>query len=100
MTICVAMVGAEGASDAEQRAGVQRFVQALGESLGGPELVAPVYGAYVQLRATYGETPDLERLTDAERLIFEQWQGAETAALVAALGPHRYLDEPQFEISL
>lgn len=100
MTICVAMVGADGASDAEQRSAVQRFVQTLEEALGGSELVAPVYGAYVQLRAIYGETPDMEQLSDAERMIFEQWQGAETAALVAALGPHRYLDEPQFEISL
>ena len=100
MTICVVMVGAEEASEAQRNAAVQRFVQALEDALGGPEVVAPVYGAYVQLRAIYGETPDLERLTDAERLIFEQWQGAETAALVAALGPHRYLEEPQFEISL
>jgi hypothetical protein len=94
------MVGAEEASGVQRREAVQRFVQALEDNLGGPELVAPVYGAYVQLRALYGETPDLERLTDAERMIFEQWQTAETAALVAALGPHRYLEEPQFEISL
>ena len=100
MTICVAIVGADAASEAERYVAIQRFVKALEEMLGGPELVAPVYRAYVQLRAIYGETPDLERLTDAERLIFEQWQGAEMAALVAALGPHRYLEEPQFEISL
>lgn len=100
MTICVAMVGAEEASEAQRQAAVQRFVRALEEALGGLELVAPVYGAYVQLRTIYGETPDLERLTDAERMIFEQWQGAETAAVAAALGPHRYLEEPQFEISL
>ncbi len=99
MAIHVVMVGAEEASEAQRRSAVQRFVLALEEALGGSEVVAPVYGAYVQLRAVYGETPDLERLTDAERLIFEQWQGAETAALVAALGPHRYLEEPQFEIS-
>ena len=100
MTICVVMVGAEEASAVQRDAAVQRFVAALQDALGGPELVAPVYSAYVQLRAVYGETPDLERLTDAERTIFEQWQGAETAAVVAALGPHRYLEEPQFEISL
>ena len=100
MTICVVMVGAEEASEAQRDAAVQRFVLALEETLGGAELVAPVYAAYVQLRAVYGETPDPERLTDAERMIFEQWQGAEAAAVVAALGPHRYLEEPQFEISL
>ena len=100
MTISVVMVGAEDASAVQRDAAVQRFVQALADALGGAELVAPVYGAYVQLRAIYGETPELERLTDSERMIFEQWQGAETSALVAALGPHRYLEEPQFEISL
>ena len=100
MTIRVVMVGAEEASQVQRNAAVQRFTQALEDALGGPELVAAVYGANVQLRAIYGETPDLERLTDAERTIFEQWQTAETAALVAALGPHRYLEEPQFEISL
>jgi hypothetical protein len=100
MTIRVVMVGAEEASQAQRNAAVQRFMQALEEALGAPELVAPVYGAYVQMRAIYGETPVLERLTDAERMLFEQWQSAETAALVAALAPHRYLEEPQFEISL
>ena len=100
MTICIIMVGAQDASALQQRDAVRRYTQALEDALGGPELVAAVYGAYVQLRAVYGETPHLESLTDAERTIFEQWQGAETAALVAALGPHRYLEEPQFEISL
>ncbi|OYT94071.1 MAG: hypothetical protein CFE43_01695 [Burkholderiales bacterium PBB3] len=99
MTIRIAMVGAHDATELQQRDAVQRFRLALEDALGGPELVAAVYGAYVQLRAVYGETPHLESLTDAERMIFEQWQGAETAALVAALGPHRYLEEPQFEIS-
>ena len=100
MTLCVVMVGAEEASDADRRTAVQRFVQALEDALGSADMVALVYSAYVQLRAVYGETPDLERLTEAERIIFEQWQGAETAGLVAALGPHRYLDEPRFDISL
>jgi hypothetical protein len=100
MTICITMVGAEDASAQQRCEAVQRFEAALQDALGGPEMVEPVYGAYVQLRAVYGETPDLPSLTDAERMIFEQWQGAETAAVVAALGPHRYLEEPQFEISL
>jgi hypothetical protein len=100
MTICITMVGAEEATTKQRDAGVQRFTSALEEALGGAEMVAAVYAAYVQLRAAYGETPDLPRLTDAERTIFEQWQGAETAAVVAALGPHRYLEEPQFDIQL
>ncbi len=100
MTIGVVMVGAQDASQAQQMDAVRRFKQALEDALGDPALLRPVYGAYVQLRAIYGETPDLERLTDAEQLIYEQWQGAESAAVVAALGPHRYLEEPRFEISL
>ncbi len=98
MVFQVSMVGAEGASAQQMREAVARYVAALEDALGSPELVAPVYGAYVHLRSVYGETPDLEALTDAERMIYAQWQGAETLALAAALGPHRYLDEPQFEI--
>ena len=100
MTIRIAMVGAQDATELQQRDAVRRFTLGLEEALGGPEMVAAVYAAYVQLRGVYGETPHLESLTDAERMIFEQWQGAETLALAAALGPHRYLEEPQFEISL
>lgn len=100
MVFQVSMVGAEGASAQQTRDAVARYVAALEDALGSSELVAPVYGAYVHLRALHGETPDLEALTDAERMIYEQWQGAETLALAAALGPHRYLDEPQFEIRL
>ena len=40
----------------------------------------------------------LEALTAAERTVFEQWQAAEAAAMTAAFGPHRYLDEARFEI--
>ena len=100
MVFQVSMVGAEGANPQQMQEAIDRYVCALENALGGPELLAPVYAAYVRLRAVYGETPDLEALTDAERMIYEQWQGAETLALVAALGPHRYLDEPQFEIGL
>lgn len=94
------MVGAEGASAQQVREAIGRYVSALEEALGGPDMLAPVYAAYVRLRTVYGETPDLAALTDAERMIYEQWQGAETQALVAALGPHRYLEEPLFEICL
>ena len=99
MTIRIMMVGAQDATEPQQRGAEQRFGAALEEVLGGPEMVSAVYGAYVQLRGVYGETPHLESLTDAERTIFEQWHSAWSTALVAALGPHRYLDEPQFEIS-
>lgn len=100
MAIRIQMVGAHDASAQQQREAMARYTSALEDALGGTAMVPLVYGAYVQLRAVYGETPQLESLTDAERMIFEQWQQAETQALVAALGPHRYLEEPQFDISL
>ena len=100
MAIRIVMVGAQDATEPQANAAVRRFTLALEDALGGPELVVAVYAAYVQLRGVYGETPHLESLTDAERTIFEQWQSAESPALAAALGPHRYLEEPQFEISV
>ena len=39
-------------------------------------------------------------LSDAEREVVEQWQAAESAAMVAAFGPHRYLEEGRFEIGV
>jgi hypothetical protein len=30
--------------------------------------------------------------------VLELWQAAESAAVTAAFGPHRYLDEGRFEI--
>lgn len=100
MAILVKMVGGGEATGIQQRAAVQRFEAALEAALGGAEMVAAVFAAFVRLRGVYGETPDMVYLTDAERMIYAQWQEAYSAALVAALGPHRYLDEPQFEISL
>jgi hypothetical protein len=47
-----------------------------------------------------GESPDVTALTDAEREVVEQWQAAESAATVAAFGPHRYLEEGRFEIGV
>ena len=64
------------------------------------QLVAPVYQAYLRIVATYGETPDPDALTDAERAIFEQWQAAETAAVAAAFGPNRYMGDAMYEIRL
>ncbi|MEO7546948.1 MAG: hypothetical protein ABIT82_00870, partial [Ramlibacter sp.] len=56
--------------------------------------------AYLRIAATYGDAPDLEALTDAERAVFEQWQAAETAAVAAAFGPHRYMGDAMYEISV
>ena len=85
-------------SDAQRREAEQRFRRALEETLGDAVLVAPVYRAYQRIVATYGETPDPDSLTDAERAIFDQWQAAETAAVAAAFGPNRYMGDAMYEI--
>jgi len=83
----------------EQRGQAEaRFRRALEESLGDESLVLPVYAAYRRIAAAYGESPDMESLTDAERMIFEQWHAAELAALAAAFGTHRYMGDAMYEI--
>ena len=64
------------------------------------ELVAPVYRHYLRLLQIHGEAVDLEALDEAERAIMQGWQAAEAAALSAALGPHRYMGDAQFEVVL
>lgn len=86
------------ASDTERRQAEQRFRRALEETLGDPELVAPVYTAYLRIVGTYGDTPDPDSLSEAERAIFEQWQAAETAGVAAAFGPNRYMGDAMYEI--
>jgi hypothetical protein len=44
--------------------------------------------------------PPPDALTDEERMIFDQWQAAETAAVVATFGPHRYMGDAMYEISV
>jgi hypothetical protein len=87
-------------SDTERRHAEQRFRRALEETLGDADLVGPVYTAYLRIVGTYGDTPDPESLSDAERAIFEQWQAAETAAVAAAFGPNRYMGDAMYEIRL
>jgi hypothetical protein len=88
------------ASQAERDQAVRRFRLALEAALGDASLVAPVYTMYRRLVAVYGEAPDLDALTDAERAIFEQWQQAETAAVAAAFGTHRYMGDAMYEIEV
>ena len=87
-------------SDAERREAERRFRRALEETLGDADLVAPVYSAYLRIVATYGETPDPDSLSDAQRSIFDQWLAAETAAVAAAFGPNRYMGDAMYEIRL
>lgn len=85
----------------EQRAlAAQRFCAALEASLGDASLVAPMYTMYQRLLITFGEVPDVEVMNEAEREVFESWQQAETAAVQAAFGEHRYLDEGGYELRL
>ena len=88
----------EEVADHERQAAGQRFRQALDGTLGDARLVIPVYNAYRHIVATYGETPGPDTLTDAEQQVFDQWQAAESAAITAAFGPHRYMGEAYFEI--
>ncbi|MDN5251098.1 hypothetical protein QWJ17_06360 [Betaproteobacteria bacterium LSUCC0117] len=90
----------EGVSDAERQEAERRFEAALIANLGSGDLIAPVYQMFRQLIVIYGETPDMESMTASERDIFESWQIAETAAMAAAFGTHRYLDEGGFELTL
>jgi hypothetical protein len=90
----------EEASDAERRDAEQRFRRALDAALGDASLVAPTYMAYLEIAGAYGDAPDLDALTPSEREVFEQWQAAESAAMTAAFGPHRYMDEAWFEIGV
>lgn len=84
-----------------QRASAERlFREALETALGDPALVAPVYAAYQRIAAQHGEAPDVDALTVDERVLFEHWQLAESAALAAVWGPYRNLDEGSYEIVL
>ena len=100
MTYTLVLYEADGASDAQRREAEQRFRTVLEETLGDASLVAPVYAAYLRIVATYGEAPAPDILTDAERAIFDQWQAAETAAVAAVFGPHRYMGDAMYEIRL
>jgi hypothetical protein len=100
MTYSLVLYEADGVSDSQRREAEQRFRTVLEDTLGDASLVAPVYTAYLRIVATYGETPAPDALTDAERAIFDQWQAAETAAVAATFGPHRYMGDAMYEIRL
>ncbi len=88
------------ASEAQRREAESRFKRALEAELGDAAMVAPVYQAYLRIVAAYGDSPSPESMTDAEREVFEQWVAAETAAVAAAFGPHRYMGDAMYEIRL
>lgn len=98
MPYTLKILDSDDASPAQRREAELRFRRALEDALGDEGLVLPVYKAYQRLVATYGENPDLDLLSDAEREIYTQWQAAETAAVAAAFGTHRYMGDAMFEI--
>ncbi len=100
MTYSLRLYDADGASPAQHREAEQRFRNALEDALGDAGLVAPVYQAYQRIVGSHGDAPDLESLSEAERAVFEQWQAAETAAVAAAFGSHRYMGDAMYEIAL
>jgi hypothetical protein len=98
MTYSVRLYAFEDVSELEKHQAEQRFCEALNETLGDASLVLPVYAMYLKLQAAYGESPSPESLSTEELALFTQWQAAETAALAAALGPHRYMGDAEFDI--
>ena len=98
MSYTVKLYAYDDASPQQLQAAERRFRKALEASLGDESLVAPVHAAYRRIVATYGETPAEDVLSPGELEIFSQWQAAESAALAAALGPDRYMNDAQFEI--
>lgn len=98
MGYSVVFYDADGVSEAERRGAEQRFRRTLEEALGDESLVAPVYTAYLRIVGIYGDAPSPDALTEAELAIFNQWQAAETAAVAATFGPHRYMGDAMYEI--
>jgi hypothetical protein len=100
LSYTLTLVTGEDASETERRAAEQRFRRALDATLGDASLVIPTYSVYLRIVATYGESPDVTALSDAEREVVEQWQAAESAAMTAAFGPYRYMGDARFEIGV
>jgi hypothetical protein len=99
MTYRLRLFASDDTSPAQRQAAERLFCQALEASLGDAALVLPVYAAYQRLSAQHGESPDMEALSVDERMVFETWQLAESAAMQAVFGPHRHLDEGGYEIT-
>ena len=99
MSYSLRIFDSDDATPEQKRQAEQRFRKAIEQALGDDSLVMPMYAAYRGIVASYGEQPDLDALTQAERLVFEQWHGAEAAALAAAFGTHRYMGDAMYEIS-
>lgn len=98
MSYTLTLFDADDASPTERAAAERRFRQALEAVLGDAALVWPMHSAHRRLVGIYGEAPEADALTEPERLVFEQWQAAELAAVTAAFGPHRYMGDAMYEL--
>lgn len=99
MSYSLRIFDSDDATPEQKRQAEQRFRKAIEQALGDESLVLPMYAAYRRIVAQHGDQPDLDTLTDGQRMVFEQWQGAESAALAAAFGTHRYMGDAMYEIS-
>ncbi|MDR7148690.1 hypothetical protein J2W49_000618 [Hydrogenophaga palleronii] len=100
MTYSLKLFVPDDTTPAQREAAERRFRDALEGALGDASLVAPVYSAYLRIAAVHGEDPGADALSDGERLVFDQWQAAEAAAMEAVFGPHRHMGEGLVEIRL
>lgn len=91
---------ADDTTPEQRRAAEQLFRHTLETALGDASLVAPVYGAYLNIVARHGDTPVADALTDAENAVLTQWHEAEAAAVGAVFGPMRQLGDADYEIAL
>ena len=98
MSFRIRLYAFEEATESQRRSAEQRFARTLETELGDSSLVLPVYRAYQRLVAVHGEQPNPDALRPEELEIFQQWQVAESAAMTAALGPHRYMGDAEFVI--
>jgi hypothetical protein len=57
-----------------------RYRQALETALGDPAMLRPLYAAYLQIVAVYGEEPDLADLLPLERVHLAQWLAVQRQA--------------------
>jgi hypothetical protein len=98
MAYVLKIFAAEDVSDAERQAADLRFRHALEEALGSADLVAPVLRAYRRLLSQHADQERPWPITDAEQLLVDQWEAAETAAIRAAFGADRYMGDADFEL--
>ena len=89
---------ADEVTDAQRDLAISRFRAALENALGNEFLVLPCYQAYLKLFQQYSEHPRPWPVSEAEKILVENWEAAELAATQAAFGSPRYLGDADFEI--